>query len=202
MRWYYLFFLVLFFTNAGLAQDYIITWSGDTLSCVLPGKPGKEGIRPAAKYHNGHIRVVAFFPNDSVRVLEAGQVKGYFRSRHGKSLLCDGHFEAKKIYRKGRDTVWYFMNRVVEGKFASLYVVYLRADRRIYRYYYLRKLTDRLSFFESNIATYKQLRRMLTEDDIREGMQLFFSGKRKNRFIGAVREYNRLKEALGIANPD
>ena len=70
----------------GNLQDHVITWQGDTLDCRFPENPRKEGLRPAYKYHNGHIRLMAVFTNDSVRALEAGQVRGYYRENMEKGF--------------------------------------------------------------------------------------------------------------------
>lgn len=176
------------------SQDYIITWKGDTVYCRLPAKPGKEGIRPAWKYENGHVRFLAFFPNDSVRVLEAGQVKGYYRGGHGRSLLCNGNFEARKMAWSRQDTNWYFMNRVEEGKHATLYMIYLSSGKAPRAYYFLKKKDDPDPWFTLLLNNRKHLEELLLEEDIKEGMQLFFSGKSRRKYSEAVKEYNRLKE--------
>lgn len=192
-----LFVIFLFFSgNLVLSQDYIITWKNDTIYCELPGKPGKEGLRPANKYENGHLRFVAFFPNDSVRVLEAGQVKGYHRSKHGKYLLCDGNFVAKKMLWSFGDTTWYFMNRVEDGKYATLYIIYLREGRYIVPYYFINKKGDKNPLFATLIKNKKKLRELLTDEDIKEGMQGFFNSRKNKQYKEAVREYNRLKEEV------
>jgi len=133
---------LLLLAKITFCQDYIVTWNNDTIHCTLPARPGKEGVRPSLKYENGHIRTLAIFPNDSIRVLEAGQVKGYYREKHGKYLLCNGHFEAKKKLWQGTDTNWYFMSRVEAGEYASLYMMYLRISRSPVRYYFLMKKDD------------------------------------------------------------
>lgn len=176
------------------SQDYIITWKSDTVYCRLPARPGKEGIRPASKYQNGHLRFLAFFSIDSVRVLEAGQVKGYYRGEHGSSLLCNGNFEARKMAWSRQDTSWYFMNRVVEGKHATLYMIYLSTGNSPRAYYFLKKKDDPDPLFTVLLDNRKHLKELLLEEDIKEGMLRFFSGKKRRKYSEAVKEYNQLKE--------
>lgn len=180
-------------TTIVFSQDYVVTWNNDTISCILPAKPGKEGVKPSFKYENGHIRTLAIFPNDSLRVLEAGQVKGYYRQKHGSYLLCDGHFEAKKMRWPNKDTNWYFMSRVEEGEYASLYMIYLKLSRSPVRYYFLIKKDDPDPLFTTYLRSWKHIQELLNDDDIKEGMQNFFSARGKKQYIKAVKEYNRLK---------
>lgn len=177
----------------GLAQDFIITPAGDTLPCRLPGNIRKEGIRPVHKYLNGHIRLAVLFPNDSVRIQEPGQIRGYFRAVHGKSLLCDGYFESKKMAWKAGDTSWYFMNRVITGRFASLYRIYLWEGDVPEQYFFLDKKQGTDPDYLPWIRDRKALKVMLTEEETLAGMAIFFGKRKKFSFPEAVAEYNRLK---------
>lgn len=181
-------------TQVALSQDYVVTWKDDTLHCRLPEKPGKEGIRPAMKYENGHIRFLAIFPNDSIRVLEAGQVKGYYRQKHGRYLLCDGVFEAKKFAWPRRDTNWYFMSRVAEGKFATLYRIYLKTSKQPVLYYFLSKAGYIDTMVPVLVKNWRHLRQLLTEDKMKEEVNWLFEGSKKRKFIEVVKAYNQLKQ--------
>ncbi|MES2775283.1 MAG: hypothetical protein V4722_13930 [Bacteroidota bacterium] len=133
-------FLLLFSVSCAISkiysQNYIVTWTNDTVSCTFPNKPKKEGLKPAYKYENGYERVAAIFPEDSIRIIEAGQVKSYTRNEHGKGLLCNGTFYAKKIDDDSpkqideteKDKKWHFMQKVSAGPFATLYMQYSRAN--------------------------------------------------------------------------
>ena len=92
-----IFLIALFWGFKAVSQDFIITWQNDTIPCKLPGDAKEIGLKPTRKYHNGYERVTALFQNDSLRVINAGEIFGYFRQKHGKKLLCDGYFEAKQI---------------------------------------------------------------------------------------------------------
>lgn len=182
---------------AGFAQDYIITWQNDTVYCRLPENPRKEGIRPAGKYHNGHIRFAAFFGEDSLRILEPKQVKGYFREKHGKKLLCDGHFDARKAIYPGRDTSWYYMSRTVQGEYASLYTAYFFAGSRPVRYFFIQKHhAGAVPYYAVYATTHKMIRELLADKDIETEMRSFLTGKRKRKLADAIKEYNRLKAAV------
>jgi len=187
------------------AQDYVITWANDTVACVFPEKPGKKGLRPASKYENGHLRTAAFFPNDSMRVLEAGAVKAYYCQVHGRDLLCNGYFEAKKVTgaakralyhsRGNPDNSWYFMNRVVAGKYASLYVVYIRFNKLPVPVYFVSKHNDPDPLEPTLLGERKKLEELFSDDDIKEAMRPLLLRKARKRYPGIVREYNRLKGA-------
>ncbi|MBL7747969.1 MAG: hypothetical protein JNM19_11105, partial [Chitinophagaceae bacterium] len=132
-------------------SDYIITWQNDTIFCRFPDKPGKEGFKPASKYKNGHIQLMAVFGNDSVRTISAGEIKGYSRAKHGQSLLCNGNFESIQLVSRDsmltevdgkKEKSWFFLNKIVPGKYATLYCKYLFTSRGPRIYYYLVKHTQ------------------------------------------------------------
>jgi hypothetical protein len=206
MRKYLLGALLLGLSQYGDAQDYVITWDNDTVACTFPAKPGKEGLRPARKYENGYLRVPAIFAGDSIRVLRAGEVKGYFRKAHGKYLLCNGFFESRKIvpgagvYENEQDNQWYFMNRVLEGKYASLYMIYLPGRHSPQPVYLVAKHTDPDPLTAFTIWNTKSARRLLAEPDIKKAMEQYLSVKRR-KFTEMVLEYNRLKGGISSVAP-
>lgn len=182
-------------------QDYIITWENDTIYCELPGKPGKKGLRPAGNYTNGYKRIAAIFAGDSLRVMEPGQVRGYFRKEHGDGLLCDGNFESVKIPEGNGfrtltgsepDFKWSFMLLESKGKYASLYKLLVRT-KRVNTYYFVVKHQGEFKDKGFYLTTRKRLRKVLVEEDIREEMLLAIS--KTGRYPVLVDEYNRLKEA-------
>lgn len=200
-----MFFLIIATASVPLAaQDYIVTWKNDTLSCVFPDKPGKEGFRPAFKFENGHVRVLTYFPNDSVRAIEAGEIRSYSRSKHGTGLLCNGVFDAKKIdnrdramvdpYRLRDERPWYFMRRVEEGPFATLYILYTYSGRRISFSYYLCRSDDDPDMAIS-LRGRKHTVRLLSEDEHAGSLVNFKFKNSQKGYIQIVREYNRLKTA-------
>lgn len=207
-------YLLLLF--AGLAigslaqpQDYIITWQNDTLVCKLPGDLKKTGLKPVWKYDDGYEKVVTVFENDSIRIIKAGEIKGYHRKDHGKGLLCDGVFEAKQIVttgqnkrtlveenRTGNNLPWYFLSRVIEGKYANLYIRYVSDGRDIFAAYYLHRHgieeeNTVLPFFNK-----KKTIEVLSDGDIANEMKAFKYKKSNKGFAEIVNEYNRLKEAV------
>ncbi len=127
------------------AQDYIITWNNDTLYCELPANPSKAGFRPRADNKNGYFKLAAIFPNDSARVFKPGEIKGYYRAKHGKQLLCDGMFYSVQSVRPNRPLTdgdskkgggdWYFMLAEEVGEYASMYKV-MELNKRLNSYYY------------------------------------------------------------------
>lgn len=182
-------------------QDYIITRGGDTLHCRLPGHIRKEGIRPVYKYLNGHIRLAVVFPNDSLRVHEPGQIRGYYRAEHGKSLLCDGYFESRKMAWKAGDTSWFFMNRVYEGPFATLFKIYISDGDAPSLNYFLAKKGQSDGDFVHLVAGRKKLKKMLTDPDTQEAMEALFSRRKKISYRDAVVAYNQLKTGQRSASP-
>jgi hypothetical protein len=184
------------------AQDYIITWNDDTLRCELPSNPADAGFRPRANHKNGYLRVAAIFPNDSVRVIDAGEIKGYYRAKHGKSLLCDGQFysiETKETARTVTDAdgkknphTWYFMVVDEPGKYASLCKI-LVYGKRLQTCYYIVKHEDGKGTEGAPASTRKQVAEYLAEKDIAEGLTAFI--KENKSYSKMVKEYNRLKEA-------
>ena len=127
---------LLYIIPKAKAQDYIVTWNNDTITCIMPPKPAKDGLKPSHKYENGYEKFAAIFSADSIRIIDAGQVKSYSREKHGKGLLCNGIFDAKKIAGNTRKEIgelkknekWVFMQRVSTGPYAKLYIHYSRAS--------------------------------------------------------------------------
>lgn len=205
MRLFVLFSMLFFAAQAGQAQDYVITWTNDTMYCVFPEKPGKEGMRPASKYENGHVRVLTFFPNDSVRVVEAGAIKGYYREKHGKSLLCNGKFISQRVSkednyvaglaRRDSNSDWFFMNEVHAGKHASLYLVYLYSGSQVpTAFYFVQKHIKGSSLDPIRISTRKKLVEIFSDPDIAEGMKPVLQKKGRKNYVHIITEYNQLKE--------
>lgn len=194
--------LISCFLLAGLTgnlQDHVITWQDDTLACRFPDKPRKEGIRRPWKYHNGHVRVMTVFANDSVRVLEAGQVKGYVRKKHGIRLLCNGRFESRKMIWPGdRDTSWYFMSLETEGKHASLYKVWEHFNKSPRPYYFVHLKKQKDPHFTLYVSNRKEMRNLLTDEETKEGMEQFYAANKRADFESAVKTFNRLKEEAAL----
>lgn len=187
------------------AQDHVITWDADTLQCIFPDKPRKEGVRPGSKFENGHIRLLAHFKNDSVRVIEAGDVKGYSRKKNGKSLLCDGVFESVEVTEQEQRYIysgrndgkrWYFLSRIFSGKYASLYVMYLsRTLGPPSSFYFVRKM-DHEKIKPVLLRNWKQVFDHLHDPVISEEFKAEnYKGRQKN-YLHIVKEYNRLKEGV------
>lgn len=186
--------LLLCFVSAG--QDYIISWQGDTIRCRLVQDPKKEGLKPRYKYTNGHRRLAVVFANDSLRDYDAGEIKGYYRQQHGKSFLCDGHFESVLYSWNGRDSSWHFMNRLFKGTYAGLYRIWYRStDRQSASYFLYLPHTPQKFFYIEGFST---LRKMLSDEDVAEKMKPYFSHKNQRHFENIVRQYNRLKSEAAI----
>jgi hypothetical protein len=204
--------LLLFITGLivgqlAAAQDYIITWQNDTIACKLPGNSKTVGIKPGWKYQNGYERILTVFANDSIRVINAGEIKGYSRKEHGKKLLCDGIFEAKKIAlavknkltpvdaeKSKKEEPWYFLNRVVQGKYASLYIQYSFQSSSISSSYYISRHGIEppdtvIPFFNK-----KKMIELLSNDAMAGELANFNYRKSTKGLLDIVNEYNRLKE--------
>lgn len=192
-------------------QDYIITWQNDTIACNLPGDAKKAGLKPFWKYENGYRQIAIFFDNDSIRVIKAGEIKGYTRKKHGRRLLCDGDFEAKQVVlqTKAKRTFvednsstekthpWFFFNRVIVGKFANLYIKYESDGSCYYLSYYIHRHGIDSVNTVVPIITKKKMLVFLSDSDIATEMQRFKYKKSSKGFSEIVKEYNRLKEAAG-----
>ncbi len=82
------------------AQDKIITNNGDTLDCRISVRPWKEKIsirRLGLREQNGYEYAVVFFPNDSIRIVRPGEVKGFFVKQHSK-YLSGGYYETDSFH--------------------------------------------------------------------------------------------------------
>lgn len=208
MRYTFLFMLIFCFFGSLKAQnsgDFIITWKNDTIACSFPGNPKDADIRPARRYLNGHISIPTVFKNDSVRIIRAGDIKAYSRNEHGKSLLCDGYFESKKLavsgnMRKnpdgGRNEEWYFLRRLVDGKYASLHIIYLGSGDNMSSFLFL---TKHISATPDMIKVWgwRKTLALLSDNDTAEGLNKL-KGSGSNRYTNLVKEYNRLKEEAAI----
>lgn len=201
-----LLFLTLTLTFACIlvkGQDYIVTWNNDTIPCRMPPKPAKEGLKQSRKYENGYDKFVAIFSADSLRIIEAGQVKSYKREKHGRRLLCDGVFDAKKIAGTSRkqiaesdkDKKWVFMQRVKTGPFVKLYQHYKRDnDGCAISYYYLSFAGDNpnnVVYVDSKESAIKLL---MKDTDVAQHLEKLKYRKSSNGFIDIVEGYNRLKQ--------
>lgn len=211
MKKYSLLFFVICiaFGQGAKGQDYIITWENDTIACKLPGSSNEVGLKPRNKYEDGYQRIAAVFADDSMRVINAGEIKGYSRKKHGKRLLCDGFFEAKQIIfldTKKRTLVderkdteknkpWVFMNRLIEGKYASLYIVYQLIGNSYESAYYLSRYGIEAPNTVISIYSRKRLVDMLSDEDIANEMKNISYRKSSKGFSDIVIEYNRLKVA-------
>lgn len=203
----YIFSLIVTLLSATLlnSQDYIITWKGDSLECRMPEKPWKEGFRPISKYDNGHLQVPVIFANDSVRVIKAGDIKGYSRDKHGKGLLCNGDFESKQLLdEKGRKSAmwhwggdedsWYFLQKLEEGPHANLYILYLRCSSGITDAFYgISKHAEGKP--DKAVVMYNRKRTVefLSDPDIADKMKKVKYKKKRSAYRQLVNEYNRLK---------
>lgn len=80
--------------------DKIITLSGDTIQAFIPADPRKETsfrkkvIGLVDDY--GFSRLIAVFPNDSIRVYDPPDIKGYYRATPGK-YIGSGWFESRSL---------------------------------------------------------------------------------------------------------
>jgi len=188
-------------------SDYVVTWQNDTIFCRFPDKPGKEGFKPAWKYKNGHIQLAAVFSNDSVRMISAGEIKSYSRAKHGQSLLCNGNFESIQLVNRDstlteeegkREKNWFFLNKIVPGKYATLYCKYLFTSRGPRIYYYLVKHTRESNQVPQLVWDWKKTKSMLADEDIADKLRQFRFTKARNKYRELVREYNRLKEEAAL----
>jgi hypothetical protein len=182
------------------AQDFIITRNNDTLPCQMIQDPRKMGLRPAGNYRNGYSRIAVLFPGDSLRVFEAGQIRGYYRQKHGKGLLCDGHFESLKIQEANSDLVTedekksfsqVFLYREKNGEYAAMYKL-LKWGRRLYTYYYVVKKQGADTLTAKLLTGRKSLRAIFCDEDIKTEMEEVL--RKTRRFGDMVDAYNRLKE--------
>jgi hypothetical protein len=198
-------------------EDKIITWGGDTLRVTMPGEPWKDGLRPSSKYDNGYLRTVTVFANDSVRVIEAGEVKGYYRQKHGKRFLCDGYFEARKVapgpdleminwWRNGTgrnkdmSNPWYFMSPVIKGKHASLYRIYRWCGECMHPLYLVSLPGDEDSLRTTPVWTRKEALKLLSDPDVVNEMNEYWNKAKKKKIWTIVEHYNKLKDENAIRN--
>lgn len=192
-------------------QDYIVNWENDTIFCKLPGDAKKAGLKPVWKYEDGYERIVAVSDNDSIRIINAGDIKGYSRQKHGKRLLCDGFFESKQIlYTRqnqrttvegeniGNNSKWYFLNRIVQGKYATLYIWYETHGGCTYSSYFINRHGIEASNTVIPFFNKKKMVELLSDSDIASEMKGFKYRKSNKGFSEIVVEYNRLKEEAEV----
>lgn len=192
-----------------LAQDYIINWNNDTIHCRLPASAKEIGLKPRSKYQNGYTHVMVLFPNDSLRVIKAGDIKGYTRAKHGKDLLCDGYFEAKRIEAAARTQVvgrevtgadqekngWLFVSRLVGGTYLSLYISYEPGNSTPRPRYYINYAEGQVSQKITPVYTKKKLVKMLSRDNWAASIKDFRYRRTSKGFYDIINEYNRLRQA-------
>lgn len=193
---------LLFTTISCPAQDYIITWNNDTIASELPANPQKAGFRPKAEHNNGYLKLAAIFSNDSVRVINPGEIKGYYRAKHGRRLLCDGNFHSVKMVEPNKlhidadgrqeEPVWYFMIAEETGAYASMYKVMVM-NKRLNTWYYMVKHNNNKEPEGVYMSTRKKITEYLAEKDIEEEMTEFI--KKNKSYRKMIQEYNRLKKA-------
>lgn len=186
------------------AQDYIITWKNDTLHCEMPGEPRKKGLRPVWKYKDGYYQVAAIFPGDSIRVYEPGQIRGYYRKKHGDGLLCDGNFHSIQVpegdgfkTRTGAAPAytWRFLLLETQGEYVSMYKL-LWWGRRLHTTYYAVKHQGPDKDIAYYLTSRKRLRKVLADEDIREYMLAAI--QKTGKYKELIAEYNRLKAAAAV----
>lgn len=193
--------LYLLVSISSLAQDYIVSWQSDTIKALLPSNPAKEqGLRPGWKYKNGFFLLSVLFKNDSLRVIKPGEIKGYYREKHGKGFLCNGYFESIQVIEGGENKTntegkneadWYFMQPVYIGKFASLYKR-MRINKRQSTLFYLVKHTSKNNRKGLFVVTRKNFIDHLQVPGNNEAMERFI--KKNKLYDKFVMEYNRLME--------
>ncbi len=189
---------------SSFSQGYIVTWAGDTVTVTLPSNPRKAGLARPGQYTDGHKQIAVLFPGDSLRIIKAGDVKGYYRKTHGKDLLCNGNFESRKLNEKDRWLLdgarksgtgpWCFMNRVVDGEYACLYVVYSRIGNSTSRHFFLKRNGAGDSSLPVLLFTKKKLKQLLMDPDIAGEMKESSYRKGYKGYYDLVNTYNRLKE--------
>ncbi len=203
MKFLFLTLTFLYSCKLVKGQDYIVTWNNDTIACRMPTKPAKEGLKQSYKYENGYDKFAVIFAADSLRIIEAGQIKSYKREKHGKRLLCNGVFDAKKISgtspkqiaESDKDKKWVFMQRVKTGPFVKLFHHYKRDnDGCAISYYYLSFAGDNpnnVVYVDSKESAIKLL---MKDADVAEQLEKMKYRKSSNGYIDIVNEYNRLKQ--------
>ncbi len=193
--------LSLLVFSSAFTQNYIVNWQNDTIKALLPFNPVKEqGLKPGWKYKNGFLLLSVLFTNDSLRIIKPGEIKSYYREKHGKWLLCDGYFESIQVIDGGpnktdtegrREVNWYFMQPVYKGKFASLYKI-LTIGKRMQTLFYLVKHTNKNNNEGVSVVTRKNFINHLQLPNNNEVMERFI--KKNKRYSKFVSEYNRLME--------
>lgn len=188
-------------------SDYVVTWQNDTIPCRFPDKPGKEGFRPAWKYKNGHTQLAAVFRDDSIRVISAGEIKSYSRAKHGQSLLCNGSFESIQLHTGDssltevdgkKEKSWFFLNKIVPGKYATLYCKYIFTNKGPRIYYYLVKHAQERNPAPQFVWDWKRTMKILSDEDVAGKLRQFRFKKARTKFSELVKEYNRLKEEAAL----
>ncbi len=194
---------LVFTAYQATAQDYIVTWNNDTIPCIMPPKPAKEGLRPSYRYENGYEKFAAIISKDSMRIIEAGQVKSYSRGKHGKGLLCNGIFDAKKIAGDTRkeigllkkDEQWFFMQRVSTGPYAKLYIQYSKAsDGCIVPNYYFSFASDNHDGVVYIGSKKSALKLLMKDAAIAPQLEKLQYRKSLKGYIDIIEAYNRLKQ--------
>lgn len=191
------------------SQDKIIMLTGDTINCRISIHPWKEGVRIEKvpwrldKRLNGYAFIVAFFNDDSVRILRPEQIKGFYSHRHTR-YLSEGYYESLSYYRRinllfkgnviSEKSENMFFRRIYQSNQIALYnLVEEDMGDVILRYFVKKKDNEKLLYFynKSDIEN--------IFSDTPELTKQKRTKKFKHRFkniVTIVMEYTRLKEYL------
>ncbi len=115
-----------------IAQDKLFTNNGDTLDCRISIRPWKEKIRTSNhgdREQNGYNYIVAFFSNDSVRIILPYEIKGFY-VHEDKMYLNQGYYSSQTIHLKAnirfkvrykREPQQVFLREVFIGRHIAAY---------------------------------------------------------------------------------
>jgi hypothetical protein len=199
MKWMLL--LLQFFVITSFAQDKIITNNGDTLDCRISTRPWKEKVNTRQygdKRQNGYAYIVAFFRNDSLRIIQPGEIKGFYSHSHSAGLN-GGFYESVVIHTKVSmmfklqdKTEIAFIRRIYSGEHITLYDFRENDIGDIMLRYLVKKSGDETyhPFYRKKALTtiFSDMPGLITESAVRKFRYRF------EDITAIVKEYDKLKK--------
>lgn len=202
MKWILL--LGLFLYTPVLAQDKIITLQGDTVDCRISQHPWKEKIKAGHKWFRGqysYAYIVAFWQQDSLRLLEPTQLKGFYSHAHTR-FLNQGYYESKTYYPRIKTLLQgkIILNEPVHAFFRKIYesthiTVYLTLEEHMaeleWRYFIKKNESDSLLYFsdKKDIAAIFEDTPTLLSSPVLKKFRF-----RYHRILSLAATYTRIKE--------
>lgn len=151
-------------------NEYIVTWSNDTIYCNIVNSPKEVGLRFIKKQVYTYDYIIANFGNDSVRIYPPGKIKAYtklFEPRRENPFLLYMHSDSVSIQtnqlfkvEKNEHKLHKFIRLLIKGGYYNLYFFEDYVHDGNDRYFVLE---NNVTKEQKTIFTTKQLRKLLQD---------------------------------------